>query len=45
MTRYFVGGVTVQVRAHSRCFGGLVRGISASRRLSEATRPLSESLW
>jgi hypothetical protein len=45
VTRYFVGGVAVQVRAHSPCSGGLVCGISASRRLSEATRPLSESLW
>ena len=29
VTRYFVGGVTVRVRAHSPCFGGLVRGMSA----------------
>jgi hypothetical protein len=45
VTRCFVGGVTVQVRAHRPCFGGLVRGIGASKRLSGATRPPSESLW
>jgi|SRR5208282_4730196 len=45
VTRFFVGGVAVQVGAHTPCFGRLVGGISASRRLSEATRPLSESLW
>ena len=44
VTRHFVGSITVQVRAYTPCFSGLVRGISASRRLSEATRPLSESL-
>ena len=43
VTRYFVGGVAVRVRAHSPCSGRLVCGTSASRRLSEATRPLSES--
>jgi hypothetical protein len=26
---YLVGGVTVRVRAHRPCFGGLVRGMSA----------------
>ena|ERR1035438_2103622 len=31
VTRYSVGGVAVQVRAHSPCSGGLVCGISASR--------------
>ena len=36
---------TVQVHAHSPCFGGLVPGIGASRRLSEATPPFSESMW
>ena len=44
VTRYFVGGVAVRVRAHSPCSGRLVCGISASTRFSEATRPLSESL-
>jgi len=29
VTRYLVGGVTVRVRAHRPCFGGLVRGMSA----------------
>jgi hypothetical protein len=29
VTRYLVGGVTVRVRAHRPCFGGLVRAISA----------------
>ena len=45
VTRYFVGGVTVRVRAHSPCFGGLACGNSSSRRFSAAIRPLSESLW
>ena len=45
VTRYLLGDLTVQARPHDPCSGGLVRGMSASRRLSESTQQLSGSVW